>query len=59
MDIDEKRPEGRRASGKFTLFNGRTGEPFEEQVTVGYMYILKLLHRRQDPRPPRPARTRS
>ena len=26
------------------LFNGRTGEPFEEQVTVGYMYILKLLH---------------
>ena len=32
------------ASGKFTLFNGRTGEPFEEQVTVGYMYILKLLH---------------
>ena len=31
-------------SGKFTLFNGRTGEPFEEQVTVGYMYILKLLH---------------
>jgi len=27
-----------------TLFNGRTGEPFAEQVTVGYMYILKLLH---------------
>ena len=26
------------------LFNGRTGEPFEKQVTVGYMYILKLLH---------------
>ena len=35
---------GEQASGKFTLFNGRTGEPFEEQVTVGYMYILKLLH---------------
>ncbi|HTW41409.1 MAG TPA: DNA-directed RNA polymerase subunit beta, partial [Solirubrobacteraceae bacterium] len=31
-------------TGKMTLFNGRTGEPFEEQVTVGYMYILKLLH---------------
>ena len=44
MDIDESRVEGHRASGKFTLFNGRTGEPFEEQVTVGYMYILKLLH---------------
>jgi DNA-directed RNA polymerase subunit beta len=44
MDVDASRPAGARASGKFTLFNGRTGEPFEEQVTVGYMYILKLLH---------------
>jgi DNA-directed RNA polymerase subunit beta len=44
MEVDKRRPAGRRASGKFTLFNGRTGEPFEEQVTVGYMYILKLLH---------------
>ncbi|HKA03814.1 MAG TPA: DNA-directed RNA polymerase subunit beta, partial [Acidimicrobiales bacterium] len=44
MEMDKRRPAGRRASGKFTLFNGRTGEPFEEQVTVGYMYILKLLH---------------
>jgi DNA-directed RNA polymerase subunit beta len=35
---------GIRATGKFTLFNGRTGEPFESQVTVGYMYILKLHH---------------
>ena len=26
------------------LYNGRTGEPYEETVTVGYMYILKLLH---------------
>ena len=26
------------------LFDGRTGEPFEQKVTVGYMYILKLLH---------------
>ncbi|MFM9139255.1 MAG: DNA-directed RNA polymerase subunit beta, partial [Solirubrobacterales bacterium] len=44
MDIDKKRAPGRQASGKFTLYNGRTGEPFEQQVTVGYMYILKLLH---------------
>jgi DNA-directed RNA polymerase subunit beta len=44
MDVDPSRPEGNQASGKFTLFNGRTGEPFEQQVTVGYMYILKLLH---------------
>jgi DNA-directed RNA polymerase subunit beta len=44
MDIDKSRREGERASGKMTLFNGRSGEPFAEQVTVGYMYILKLLH---------------
>jgi DNA-directed RNA polymerase subunit beta len=44
MSIDERRRPGEQASGKFTLFNGRTGEPFEEKVTVGYMYILKLLH---------------
>jgi DNA-directed RNA polymerase subunit beta len=44
MDIDKSRRVGEQASGKMTLFNGRTGEPFEEQVTVGYMYILKLLH---------------
>jgi len=44
MDVDTKRPAGTRASGKFRLYNGRTGEPFEEPITVGYMYILKLLH---------------
>ncbi len=42
--VDPKRPVGRRCSGKVRLFNGRTGEPFEQKVTVGYMYILKLLH---------------
>jgi DNA-directed RNA polymerase subunit beta len=42
--VDEKRPEGRHCSGKARLFNGRTGEPFDQKVTVGYMYILKLLH---------------
>jgi DNA-directed RNA polymerase subunit beta len=42
--VDEKRPEGRRASGKVRLFNGKTGAPFEQKVTVGFMYILKLLH---------------
>ena len=44
MDVDERRRTGEKASGKVTLFNGRTGEPFEDQVTVGFMYILKLLH---------------
>jgi DNA-directed RNA polymerase subunit beta len=44
MDIDKGRRIGEQASGKVTLYNGRTGAPFEEQITVGYMYILKLLH---------------
>jgi DNA-directed RNA polymerase subunit beta len=44
MHVDPKRPAGRRCSGKVRLFNGKTGEPFKEKVTVGYMYILKLLH---------------
>ncbi|TML16792.1 MAG: DNA-directed RNA polymerase subunit beta [Actinobacteria bacterium] len=31
-------------TGKTTLYNGRTGEVYDQQVTVGYMYILKLAH---------------
>ncbi|TVL98699.1 MAG: DNA-directed RNA polymerase subunit beta [Candidatus Brocadia sp. WS118] len=30
--------------GKSVLYDGRTGEPFEQKVTVGYMYMLKLHH---------------
>jgi DNA-directed RNA polymerase subunit beta len=32
------------ASGKARLFDGRTGEPFKDPISVGYIYILKLLH---------------
>jgi DNA-directed RNA polymerase subunit beta len=42
--VDESRRAGRMCSGKARLFNGRTGEPFDQKVTVGFMYILKLLH---------------
>src|SRR5207247_7318381 len=42
--VDEKRPEGRKTSGKVRLFNGKTGENYEQKITVGFMYILKLLH---------------
>jgi DNA-directed RNA polymerase subunit beta len=31
-------------SGKSTLIDGMTGEPFEQKVTVGYIYMLKLSH---------------
>ena len=30
--------------GKIQLYDGRTGEPFEHRVTVGYMYMIKLHH---------------
>jgi len=35
---------GLPASGKITLYDGMTGEPFEQLVTVGYIYMLKLSH---------------
>ena len=44
FNVDQKRPVGRKASGKVRLFNGKSGEPYNQKITVGYMYILKLLH---------------
>ncbi len=35
---------GLDASGQVTLHDGRTGEPFDRKVTVGYKYLLKLHH---------------
>ncbi len=35
---------GRDWDGKTVLYDGRTGEPFENRVSVGYMYYLKLHH---------------
>lgn len=35
---------GLHRSGQVTLHDGRTGEPFDRQVTVGYIYMLKLHH---------------
>ena len=35
---------GLPSDGKVTLHDGRTGEPFEQQVTVGRMYMMKLHH---------------
>ena len=39
-EIMAKMPRG----GKVQLFDGRTGEPFKQRTTVGYMYLLKLHH---------------
>ncbi len=35
---------GLKVSGQSTLYDGRTGEAFDRQVTVGYIYMLKLNH---------------
>ncbi len=37
-------PETKKVDGKVVLYDGRTGMPFENRVTVGYMYMLKLNH---------------
>jgi len=34
--------------GKFTLYDGRTGEKFDQAITVGYIYMLKLIHLVED-----------
>ena len=42
--VNMKEPPGRRCSGKVWLYDGRSGERFDNTVTIGYMYIMKLLH---------------
>ena len=39
---------GFKESGKMQLFDGRTGEAFDQDIAVGYMYILKLHHMVED-----------
>jgi DNA-directed RNA polymerase subunit beta len=39
---------GFNESGKIKLFDGRTGEAFDQAIAVGYMYILKLHHMVED-----------
>jgi len=44
-DIAEMMAEaGMEPDGKTVLYNGRTGEPFENRVSVGVMYMIKLHH---------------
>jgi len=48
-DIEELlRRAGLPDSGKVQLFDGRTGEPFDQPITVGYTYMLKLAHLVED-----------
>ena len=44
-DINEMLEQaGLHSSGQSTLYDGRTGEPFDRKVTMGYIYMLKLHH---------------
>jgi len=44
-DIEEMlKLAGMDASGQSTVYDGRTGDPFDRKVTVGYIYMLKLHH---------------
>jgi DNA-directed RNA polymerase subunit beta len=42
--VEQLEKAGLPTSGKITLYDGRTGEPFDNPVTVGYVYMLKLAH---------------
>ena len=42
--IDALKEAGLREDGKFELYDGRTGEPFDNPVSVGIMYMIKLNH---------------
>ncbi len=45
---DKLREAGLPENGQVTLYDGRSGEPFENPITVGYTYIMKLLHLVED-----------
>jgi len=48
-DIREQlKKAGFSADGKTTVFDGYTGEPFNQQVTIGYIYMMKLHHLVED-----------
>lgn len=36
------------SDGKMTVYDGRSGQPYNNKVTIGYMYILKLVHMVED-----------
>ena len=46
-NLNPETSDGRRliaVNGKQTLYNGRTGEPYDNAITTGYVYMLKLAH---------------
>ncbi|MFH1894867.1 MAG: DNA-directed RNA polymerase subunit beta [Patescibacteria group bacterium] len=45
---DELKLAGLPEDGKVTVYDGRTGLPFSEKITVGYIYMMKLIHMVED-----------
>jgi len=45
---EELKKAGLPENGKVTLYDGRTGLPFSEKITVGFMYMMKLIHMVED-----------
>ena len=48
IDLGRQRGLPLPTTGKMRLYNGKTGEPFDQAVTVGIIYMLKLIHLVQD-----------
>jgi len=45
---EELKKAGLSEDGKLVLYDGRTGLPFPEKITVGYIYMMKLIHMVED-----------
>jgi DNA-directed RNA polymerase subunit beta len=49
QDIKEElKRAGFPESGQVTLYDGKTGEPFPRKITIGYIYVMKLIHMVED-----------
>ncbi len=45
---EEMKKSGLPENGKVMLYDGLTGEPFDQKVTVGYIYMMRLIHMVED-----------
>lgn len=46
--MEEMKKAGLPVEGKTTVFDGQTGEPFDQPITIGYIYMMKLSHMVED-----------
>jgi DNA-directed RNA polymerase subunit beta len=44
IEVSKELNEAAPVMGKVKLYNGKSGEPFDQPVTVGYIYMMKLIH---------------